>query len=126
MKSRFVHLVFPLCAVSAAWASCYDTAMTQASIADCVQSERHDYDKELNSAYKAVMKKFSSNKNFRERLKKSQRAWLAYRDIEVDVISSEGSVSSQCRSARMLQLNKERSEYFKSLLDAKEGDVCAP
>ena len=113
-------------AVSVAWASCYDTAMTQASIADCAQSERHDYDKELNAAYKAVMKKFSSDKSFRERLKKSQRAWLAYRDLEIDVLSSEGSVSSQCRSARAIQLNKERTEYFKFLLDAKEGDVCAP
>lgn len=115
-----------LCAVSTAWASCYDTAMTQASIANCAQSERHGYDKELNAAYKAVMKKFSSDKIFCERLRKSQRAWLAYRDLELDVVSSDGSVSSQCHSAREIQLNKERTEYFKSLLDAKEGDVCAP
>jgi len=121
-----ICIASPLCIASAVWASCYDTAMTQASIADCAQSERHDYDKELNAAYKAVMKKFSSDKNFRERLKKSQRAWLAYRDLELDVVSSDGSISSQCRGARTLQLNKERTKYFQSLLDAKEGDVCAP
>lgn len=119
-----MRIVFLLCIACIARASCYDTAMTQASIADCAQSERHD--DELNSTYKAVMKRFSSNKIFRERLKRAQRAWLAYRDLELDVVSSEGSISSQCRSARMLQLNKERTEYFKSLLDAKEGDVCAP
>jgi uncharacterized protein YecT (DUF1311 family) len=107
-------------------ASCYDTAMTQASISDCAQAENQNPDKNLNMAYKAVMKKFDANKVFREKLKKAQRAWISYRDLELDLVDAGGTVSSMCRSTRLTQLNKERTEYLKSLLEKEEGDVCAP
>ena len=113
--------------IPSSWAaSCYDTAMTQASISDCANAETKDRDKDLNTAYKALVNKHASDKAFREKLKKAQRAWIAYRDQELDLVDSDGSISSTCRSQRLAQLNKERTEYFKSLLDQKEGEVCAP
>jgi uncharacterized protein YecT (DUF1311 family) len=107
-------------------ASCYDTAMTQASISDCAQLEHQDRDNNLNSSYKALMKKFVANKEFKEKLKKAQRAWISYRDLELDLIDQGGSSSSMCRDNRLVQLNKERADYLKSLLEKEEGDVCAP
>ena len=107
-------------------ATCYDTAMTQAAISDCAQAESQSLDKDLNTAYKAVLKRFAEKPGFREKLKKAQRAWIAFRDLELELVSSDGSISGMCRSNRQGQLNKERTAYLKSLLESQEGDGCAP
>lgn len=106
--------------------SCYDTAMTTASMADCADAERKDSEKDLNAVYKQVMKRYAEDSAFKSKLKKAQRAWLAFRDLELQLVSTDGSISSMCGKIRLEQLNKERTEYLRSLVRKEEGDVCAP
>lgn len=106
--------------------SCYDTAMTTVSMADCAEKDRRDTDKELNRVYKQLMKRHESDSAFKTKLKKAQRAWLAFRDQELELANVGGSVATMCMRNRLVQLNTERTAFLKSLLEATEGDVCAP
>jgi uncharacterized protein YecT (DUF1311 family) len=107
-------------------ASCFDTAMTTASMADCAEKDRRDTDKDLNRVYKQLMKRHETDTLFKSKLKKAQRAWLAFRDQDLELANVGGSVATMCMRNRLAQLNTERTAYLKSLLEATEGDVCAP
>lgn len=43
-------------------------------------------DKKLNDTYNRVLKTHEGDKLFLEKLKKSQRAWLAFRDAELEAL----------------------------------------
>lgn len=105
-------------------AACLDTASTQRAIEDCTNPEK--LDKELNRRYQAVMKKFAEDPVLKERIKKSQRAWLAWRDLELGIVPSEGSVAGMCRSTRLGQLLQDRIRDLAALQESGEGDACAP
>jgi uncharacterized protein YecT (DUF1311 family) len=119
-------LLFLGCSTPSQKPSCYDTASTQLALSECARDESSAADKQLNIAYKQVMIKFGDDSVFKVKLKKAQRAWIAYRDLEMELASPGGSVSSMCVGIRLTQLNKERAEFLKSLAEKEEGDVCAP
>ena len=97
-----------------------------ADISGCEQEEAREADKALNAAYKELVAKYADDSLFRAKLKKAQRAWIAYRDLELELIDSGGSIASLCRGIRFAELSKERAIYLKSLAEKEEGDVCAP
>jgi len=105
-------------------AACLDTASTQRAMEDCTNPEK--LDKELNRRYQALMKKFAENPAVKDRIRKSQRAWLAWRDLELEIVPSEGSAAGMCRNTRLGQLLQDRIRDLVTLQESGEGDACAP
>lgn len=112
---------------------CFDKAVTQADLNDCAGGQFAEADAELNRVYKAVLEKHKKDALFVEKLRAAQRAWLAYRDAEIEAKyphSKEastyyGSSFSMCDSLHKTQLTQERIKKLREWLDDSEGDICA-
>ena len=122
----------------AAWAQqpeadCFEKATTQLESNDCAGREYQKADAELNRVYKAILEKHKKDPLFIEKLRVAQRAWLAYRDAEIDAKYPHageahyyGSIFPMCDSLYKAQLTQERVEKLREWLDgAEEGDACS-
>lgn len=113
--------------------NCLEKANTQLEINICDNHEQSLADKELNQIYQAVLKKHESNKKFIEKLKNSQRAWVKWRDAEMEAIFPEkdqpgyyGSSFAACWANQLALLTRERSRQLKTWLEGiEEGDICS-
>jgi uncharacterized protein YecT (DUF1311 family) len=109
--------------------SCGDTAMSQAAMDACAQSDFHNADNELNQVYQALVQKIKADSAATESLKNSERAWLLFRDAQMKALhphpNQEGSVSPMCRSSQMAELTLQRVKALQAMLKTEEGDVCA-
>src|SRR5262250_178724 len=61
-------------------------AMSQASLNTCFCDRAQKADAELNDIYQQLLKKNASDTNFIEKLKISQRAWVTFRDAQLEAI----------------------------------------
>lgn len=119
--------------VSAHADSCMDKAQTQYDLNYCADTAFNQADKELNNIYKKILSEYADDPKFIEKLKASQRAWLKFRDSEMEALfphSDEdryyGSVYPMCNSTWLETLTRERISQLKKWVDkAKEGDVCS-
>jgi uncharacterized protein YecT (DUF1311 family) len=108
-------------------------AKTQSAMNACAGTDFQEADKELNRTYQAVLKKYADDAAFVTKLRASQRAWLKFREAELDAIfphSAEanyyGSVYPQCRAGKLTNMVTERTHELREWLDgAEEGDACA-
>src|SRR5438309_2132448 len=64
--------------------SCMDTADSQAEMNDCAYKESADANRELNRVYQAVLKRYADDVVLIKKLKAAQRAWVTFRDAEID------------------------------------------
>ncbi|EMU85699.1 hypothetical protein ECMP0210175_1538 [Escherichia coli MP021017.5] len=55
-------------------------------IADCYQKATKSWDVMLNAEYKQLMSDTEASKEFKDSLKKSQLAWIKYKDLYTDTI----------------------------------------
>ena len=109
---------------------CLDTAQTQSEMNDCAGRIANRADRELNETYQSILKKYTSNAVFIDRLRKAQRAWVALRDAQMEMKfppgQGGGTVDPMCMSLYKAGLtnarNKELQEWLKG---AEEGDVCS-
>ena len=68
---------------SPAQVNCKDyTSLSTHEMLQCEDQELQHYDRQLNSVYKQLMHKLPPEE--RARLKKAEKAWIAYRDLECD------------------------------------------
>lgn len=112
---------------------CSAGGSTQMEMNICAGRLLQSADLELNSVYSAVLKQHASDESFVKKLKIAQRAWVAWRDAELDALypnenppTEYGSVFPMCRNSKLEQLTRERTKQLKQWLDGtKEGDVCA-
>ena len=88
-------------------------------------------DAELNAVYTAVLKKNADDKNFIDKLKVAQRAWVAFRDAEMAARypardkGEYGSAFDLCWCNGLAALTQQRTEQLKPWRDGiPEGDVC--
>lgn len=134
LTCAFACLFLPLDARAlTAEKDCFDKAITQADLNDCAGKQFTEADAELNRVYKAVLEKHREDALFVEKLRVAQRAWLAYRDAEIEAKyphSKEagtyyGSSFSMCDWLHKTQLTQERIKKLREWLDDSEGDVCA-
>jgi uncharacterized protein YecT (DUF1311 family) len=87
----------------------------------------------LNKTYNQVLTEYSKNAAFIRKLKIAQRAWIAYRDAQVEAVYPEpdkraayGSVYPMCRCIALAQLTTQRAAELKRWIDGiEEGDVCS-
>lgn len=113
--------------------SCFEKANTQLESNECAAKEYSAADAELNRVYKAILEKYKKDPLFIDKLRATQRAWLAYRDAEIDAKyphaaegSYYGSIFPMCDSLYKAQLTQERVEKLREWLDgAEEGDACS-
>ncbi len=86
-------------------------------------------DAELNKVYKQVMARFERDTARVNSLKASQRAWLKFRDAEVESYtksSDGGSVHGMCVCTALARLEADRTVQLRQYLEGEEGDACRP
>jgi len=113
--------------------SCTDTAKTQLDINSCTGAVFKQADKELNELYKIILIEYADDQKFIEKFKVTQRAWLKFRDAEMDALFPHkdedryyGSVYPMCSDTWLTTLTKERIAQLKKWSHkVKEGDVCS-
>lgn len=79
-------------------------------------------DKELNQVYAKVQAKL--DKEGREKLKATQRAWVAFRDAQADLdadLMRGGSAAPMLHSGSKAETTKKRVEELKEFLKQLEG-----
>ena len=91
-------------------------------------------DDELNRVYKALLEKQKDNQPFTDKLRVAQKAWVAFRDAELDAMYSckdpdpracWGSMLPMCHADHQAKLTKDRVKRLKELLDAgPPADDC--
>ena len=106
-------------------------AMTQASLNACFCERAQKADAELNDVYQQLLKKNASDTNFIDKLKISQRAWVAFRDAQLEAIypdpdpkAAYGSVFTMCECMAREELTMDRVKQLRRMLKSVEGDVC--
>lgn len=108
--------------------ACMDTAQVQPEVNACGHDERVRADAEMNRVYQQVLRR---QPHHRKALVAAQRAWLAYRDAEMDarfpdaVAAPNGSSTPLCMALAMAELTRARTAVLRQWLDDGEGDVCA-
>ena len=90
-------------------------------------------DIELNNVYQKILTEYKSDSTFIDRLKKTQRIWITYRDSELEIKfpaenkqAEYGSVYPMCVSLFLKELTEERTEKLRIWLNGiEEGDMCS-
>jgi uncharacterized protein YecT (DUF1311 family) len=90
-------------------------------------------DAELNRVYQKIMRDYAGDKNFIQKMKIAQRAWIAFRDAHLDSLYPEsdsqyhyGSVNPMCRCMELESLTQYRINLLREWADGvQEGDVCS-
>jgi uncharacterized protein YecT (DUF1311 family) len=107
------------------------TAKTQLELNECATAEEQKAEEEMNQLYRQLLSGASKNPAYREKLEAAQKAWLAYRDAELeakypaqDKRGEYGSVYPMCFANDRTDLVRQRIEEIKALLKQTE-DVCA-
>ena len=112
---------------------CMETATTQLEHNQCATSHLKAVDDEMNRIYQAILSKYKADQEFLAKLRNAQRAWLAFRDAELearfpfkDKQSHYGSVYPMCSNSFLVQRTQERIKHLREWLDGvEEGEVCA-
>lgn len=113
---------------------CMDRAQTQADMADCAnQGGNAAADRELNEVYRKVLVAHAKDAAFIAKLKTAQRAWIAFRDAELearfparDKQAEYGSSYSMCADGALESMTRQRIKELRAWLEpVAEGEVCA-
>jgi uncharacterized protein YecT (DUF1311 family) len=115
---------------------CFDKARTQSELNECAGADANAADRELNDLYQSILKKYADRSLFIKRLREAQRAWLKYRDAQIEMKfptsekesdeTDHGSVYPMCYSSYKASLTAQRSkELHEWLAGIEEGDVCS-
>ena len=106
--------------------------MTQAGLQSCYCDRAQKADAQLNDVYRQLLKKNGSDTSFIEKLKIPQRAWLAFRDAQLEALypdpdpkAAYGSVFTMCECMAQEELTMDRVKQLRQMLQSAEGDVCA-
>lgn len=126
-------LVSTSAAASETDAPCYDKAGTQQELNQCAASELGAADRALNEVYEQVLREYRTDPSFVAKLKLAQRAWVHFRDAEMEALFPEadkqrayGTVFPMCSAQSMTQLTKQRTEDLRRWLKGREeGDLCS-
>ncbi|MBV1776504.1 DUF1311 domain-containing protein [Burkholderiaceae bacterium DAT-1] len=113
--------------------ACYDSAKTQSELNRCGGMDQKRADDEINAVYQAVIKKHHADAAFIKKLQIAQRAWLKWRDAEMEAIypdkddpNAYGSVFPMCWSSQLAVITEERIKQLRKWIDGTpEGDVCS-
>jgi uncharacterized protein YecT (DUF1311 family) len=108
---------------------------TQLEINQSAGSRLEAADAELNRVYREIRRQYLGQPRFLEKLKLAQRAWIRFRDAELealfpptadgDPMTSYGSIYPMCFAEAKERLTRERTAALRQWLDpVPEGDPC--
>ncbi len=108
-------------------------AQTQADLDQQSCGQFHKADASLNATYSRILKEYGKDAQFISKLKAAQRAWLAFRDADLeawfpkpDKQAEYGTVYPMCRCTQLQELTEQRTKELRVWLDGiPEGDVCS-
>jgi uncharacterized protein YecT (DUF1311 family) len=90
-------------------------AQTQAAMNAEAWADFKKADAELNKTYEALLKKLPDAES-KQKLKESQRAWVAFRDAEAAFAAGGGTMAPTLRYATMTELTEQRIKQLKARL----------
>ncbi len=107
-------------------------AQTQSAMNQDACSQYKHADQNLNATYSKVLKDYANDAQFIAKLKQAQRAWVAFRNAELearfpkaDKQAEYGSAYPTCRCSVLTELTLQRTKELKVWADGiPEGDVC--
>jgi uncharacterized protein YecT (DUF1311 family) len=103
-------------------------AQTQYDLNQSNCNELNAANKMLNSTYQKVLNRHKSNAAETSAIKKSQKAWLAFRDAQLEAIypgaDNFGSSYPMCFCIESTALAEARIQQLSQWLKPREGDVC--
>src|SRR5438128_7857579 len=108
-------LIVPLVALPTSHAN----AQSQAEMNRQAAKDFEKVDAELNNTYEALLNKLPDAES-KQKLKESQRAWLAFRDAETELAADQargGSMAPTIRYETMTELTQQRIKQLKSHLE---------
>jgi|SRR5205823_12442706 len=117
MKQFVIRLAL-LIAALVAFPTSHANAQSQAKMNRQAAKEFDKVDAELNRTYEALLAKLPDAEG-KEKLKQSQRAWLAFRDAEAAFAADQtrgGSMGPTIRYETMTELTQQRIKQLKSRL----------
>jgi uncharacterized protein YecT (DUF1311 family) len=107
---------------------CYDSAKTQADLNHCADNEYASADKKLNEVYQQVLKQYATDSAFIAKLKVAQRAWLAFRDAELQALypaenkpAEYGSAWPMCRGQQLATAYRGASPGIAAMVEGRQG-----
>jgi uncharacterized protein YecT (DUF1311 family) len=103
-------------------------AQTQAEMNAVARADFDQADAQLNKTYQAVLAKLRDAES-KQKLRETQRAWIASRDAEAARAVKEyegGSMAPTLRYAAMTHLTRERTKDLKAMLDHRTGSGLKP
>jgi uncharacterized protein YecT (DUF1311 family) len=135
MKIKAILIALGCLAAASSYAqnkTCGDSANDQSELNACASTGLQKEDDELNRVYKKILANFANDHIFINKLKVAQRAWIAFRDAQLEALyppsadkSEYGSAASMCILNEKARLTAERTKQLRVWLDGQaEGDVC--
>ncbi|WP_457607820.1 lysozyme inhibitor LprI family protein [Nitratifractor sp.] len=97
---------------------CFDHAQSTVEMKECAYREYRYYDRLLNESYRRLIRSLPAGE--REKLRKAQRTWIVYRDLECDFEAypvhggtAEGLLVLGCKT----ELTRKRAKKLQELLE---------
>ncbi|MBK5967507.1 MULTISPECIES: lysozyme inhibitor LprI family protein [Thiorhodovibrio] len=107
-------------------------AQTQADLNQTACGEFEQVDQTLNRVYQQIRRRYQGDSQFLDKLKRSQRAWITFRDAELEALYPDdnkqmhyGSIYPMCVCGEQARLTQDRIEQLRRWLEVEEGDGCA-
>lgn len=99
----------------------------QAELNQCAYDDYQAADKKLNETWKKLMAKFKDDRTATAKLKAAQKAWIAFRDAEIEAMfacdtndrTCWGSMEPMLRNGELAALTKDRTTRLQKYL--KQG-----
>ncbi|MGO8793671.1 MAG: lysozyme inhibitor LprI family protein [Candidatus Sulfotelmatobacter sp.] len=106
---------------------CWKKAVAQSELNSCAAQDSSAADAELNRVYKDLLLKNKGDDNATKKLKDAQRAWIAFRDAELEALypaqdkqREYGSIYPMCYAMVASAMTKERTAQLRRILQDKD------
>lgn len=102
---------------------------TQGEMNDSAYRSAYAADSTLRVVYRRLEAKYSKNPVALRKLRAAERAWVAFRDAQIEATyplddNMYGSVQPMCLSTLREELTRARIAQLRAALRHEEGDVC--
>lgn len=129
----YLSVLLMVMSMPSAYSACMDTASTQQAMNACANVDYAAADKKLNEVYQQIQVKYKADPTFLQKLQKAQKAWLVYRDAQIDLFYPHraephyyGSILNMCIPIKLQILTEERTKMLTDWLTYQgEGDDCS-
>ena len=101
--------------------------MAQSQMNHCAGEDSSAADAELNRVYKDLLNKNKDDENASKKLREAQRAWVAFRNAELEALypaqdkqTEYGSIYPMCYAIVLTKMTKERTAQLRGMLQDKD------